>query len=816
MADSLSAVWQQVTDLLAAGISIIPVRDKEQEGKPPKTPYYAWKQYQRRIIEVDELWHAMEENGTAAIAMICGAVSGNLEAIDIDVKNWPGIDGTYFSLIQATYPDLWTILRVHSTPSGGYHILYRVTEPTSIGNQKLATASTSTQAGIETRGEGGYIVAPPSLGYRVHQDVPIPVISLEQRESLIALARSLDEKIKIIAPPTIERTKTDYYDENPFEHYNRSDEAERLLLDHGWTGERSNSHSHRYFIRPGKDKGISASFDISRRLYYIFTTSTHIEAERGYHPATLLAQIQFGGDKRATYRYLVERGYGKIKPHIERALIKSKVISGEPLPANVSPEAQVIYMDTRTALEKQYPHGLFWEISDKGAITINRERTYAVACCLGFRAYQGSVVQVVGYLVRRITERHFYDSLKAYIGIEEEICNAFEAYLQRAGEFTISRIMLLDTTKLLESTKDTAYKFFSNGWVLITATGIEQHHYHHLDGRMIWETQLLARPLEIKALDPAGLYYQFLDLGIGFTPYLQRIIGYLCHEYKDPASAYMILLTESCPNPKQGGGTGKNIFCNLIGCTTTLKNIAATQAQLNEKLLQAWNYERVLAFHDLPKRFNLAFFKEPASGAGTLKKLFKNEDSLPPSMMPKFIFTTNYSWDNSDGGVNRRTIPLEFTNFFTRCGGVDQHFGKMFPYDWSEAEWLQYDNIIVQSIQLYLQAGGKLKPNPLTEDGWLKQFDQMHMVLTREFIQQELAGWLRLKFVSNDDFKTQYGRFCNENNIERKFQLSSMRMTQALEDWCSHFKITYLNNHVRRALLNLERGRLFEVVEAPF
>lgn len=813
MENTLTAVWEQVTDLLAAGVSIIPVRDREQDGKPPKTPYYRWKDYQSRIIGVDELWHAMEEHGTAAVAIVCGAVSGNLEAIDIDVKNWPGIDATYFGLIQSTYPALWMSLRIHSTPSGGYHILYRCGQALNIGNQKLATASASTQAGIETRGEGGYIVAPPSLGYQIHQDRPIPTITLEQRESLVNLARSLNEKIKPMLAPTIENNKADYYDENPFEHYNRSDDAERILLDHGWQWERSNSHTHRYFIRPGKDKGISASFDLRTRIYYIFTTSTNLDAERGYHPATLLAHLRFAGDKRATYRYLVEQGYGRIKPRIEDALVTQRAITGAELPANASPGAKVVYLEKRTDLEKRYPHGLFWDVADKGAITINRERTYAVAGQLGFRVHNGSVVRVEGFLVKRITERQFYDALKSYIGADEDTCNAFEAYLQRAGEFTISRIPLLDTTKLLDSTKDYSYKFFKNVWVAIRPDGVIHNTYEYIGDRLIWEPQLLDRNFEIEELNPEGLYYQFLDLSIGVTTYLYKVIGYLTHEHKDPANAYMIMLTESCPNPKQGGGTGKNIFTNLIGSATSLKNIAGSQVQLNEKFLQAWNYERVMAVHDLPKRFNIGFFKELSSGSGTLKKLFHDEESLPSSMMPKFVFTTNFSYDDSDGGIKRRLIPVEFSNFFTKVGGVDRHFSKMFPHDWSPEDWLQYDNFIIKAIQMYLQGNGKLEPNPLTEDGWLKQFDQLHMVLTREFIQQHMEYWLRMGFVNNDEFKTQYGRFCSENNIDRKYQLSSMRMTQALEDWCTHYKIAYLNNHTKRVLLTTERGRLFEKIE---
>jgi hypothetical protein len=140
----------------------------------------------------------------------------------------------------------------------------------------------------------------------------------------------------------------------------------------------------------------------------------------------------------------------------------------------------------------------------------------------------------------------------------------------------------------------------------------------------------------------------------------------------------------------------------------------------------------------------------------------------------------------------------------------------MFPYDWTTEDWLQYDNIIVRSIQHYLKCGGKLFPQPLTEDGWLKQFDMIHMQLTREFIQQHWDNWLVMRFVSNDLFREQYTRFCIANNIGFKYQLSSARMTYALEEWCAHYQVKFTRDHIIRELLDTVRGRLFEYEKAPF
>ncbi|MGK3946568.1 hypothetical protein ABK046_50445, partial [Streptomyces caeruleatus] len=80
---------------------------------------------------------------------------------------------------------------------------------------------------------------------------------------------------------------------------------------------------------------------------------------------------------------------------------------------------------------------------------------------------------------------------------------------------------------------------------------------------------------------------------------------------------------------------------------------------------------------DVPKHFDFAFLKEMTTGEGIMKKLFKNEYNVPVEEMPKFIVLTNYGVDIKDGGVARRVKPgiIEFTDFFTHCGGIDVHFG---------------------------------------------------------------------------------------------------------------------------------------------
>ena len=67
------------TKYLDFGVNVIAVNDKKQAIFP-------WKEYQSRSITKDELERQMADSRAKGIAVICGAVSGGLEVIDIDTK----------------------------------------------------------------------------------------------------------------------------------------------------------------------------------------------------------------------------------------------------------------------------------------------------------------------------------------------------------------------------------------------------------------------------------------------------------------------------------------------------------------------------------------------------------------------------------------------------------------------------------------------------------------------------------------------------------------------------------------------------------
>lgn len=147
---------------VAAGLSVIPVRP--DGTKSPAVA--AWKQYMRRTPTEEELREWFAEPGSG-IAIVCGAVSGNLEVLDFEAVEL--FDAWEADLLARRSPLLGK-LPIVATPKPGRHVYYRLPFPPE-GSRKLARRPPTPEERaanpkcravtlVETKGEGGYVLAP--------------------------------------------------------------------------------------------------------------------------------------------------------------------------------------------------------------------------------------------------------------------------------------------------------------------------------------------------------------------------------------------------------------------------------------------------------------------------------------------------------------------------------------------------------------------------------------------------------------------------------------------------------------------------------
>lgn len=310
----------------AAGICVIPTR---ADGS--KAPAIPWKPYQEQAPDAEQLrqWFAID--GYQGMGVVCGAVSGGLEMVELEgaFASEHGMERLSRAIAAAGLSDVWRRVRSgpsESTPRGGLHFYWRCS--TIDGNLKLARRvddGGAIEVLIETRGEGGYSVIAPSNGTthpsgRPWERLPdaggwdqLAVITLPERDALLAACRSFDAMpsppihLGTTPPPTTPQRQL------PSDHWTET--APQTLQRLGWTYSHSSADDRRggtaeHWVRPGKDPrhGHSATVWADGRTTIWSTsveTSPDVDDHRRLSTWQLHVELEFGGDHRAAAAEIV-------------------------------------------------------------------------------------------------------------------------------------------------------------------------------------------------------------------------------------------------------------------------------------------------------------------------------------------------------------------------------------------------------------------------------------------------------------------------------------------------------------------------------
>lgn len=302
-------------EYLRLGLSIVP-------AALDKHPIVAWRRYQTTPMS-ESVWEAVAGlSATQAIGIVCGRVSGHLEVLDIDTKH--DLSGALFGqfelAIRNHLPACWSRLVIARTVNAGYHVYYRC--PLAGRNAVLARrplnaveqeANPDNKAFvlIETRGNGGYVLADPTPGYRFIQGAPslIPVLDAVERDALLAIAASFNAYYPQ-AHSVSQATGPVSRAGSPLDDYDRRGDAIGLLVRHGWTVVDSDA-DRTYLRRPGNTTH-DRSGDFHHRLnrFGVFSTNTPFEVGKSYRPCAVYAILECGGDFRLAANVLSSAGFG--------------------------------------------------------------------------------------------------------------------------------------------------------------------------------------------------------------------------------------------------------------------------------------------------------------------------------------------------------------------------------------------------------------------------------------------------------------------------------------------------------------------------
>ena len=734
----MQKLFTAAKEYINQNISVI-VTDKNKKALFP------WKQFQNKIISLEEISQQLSHEKAGGLAVICGAVSGGLEVIDIDTKN--DITGSLYDNILSNIPDeILPLLYTVQTKSGGYHLYYRCKE--IAGNQKLSVRFATEEEKkvtphlkqvvlIETRGEAGYVVAPPSDGYR-YISGKINVITNEHRAILLDICKSFTEitEEKVIYPTN----KADF-SQKPWDDYNNRHTPIDLLTSHGWkitkqSGERT------FFERPGKnEKSISGDYHSGLNLFKVFSTSTEFETGRGYKPFGVYCLLEHGGDPSQAAKELVRLGYGKpsmpLSQKVKKAIrnFTDAGFSDEQIKEKLIRDHSLSQGDAAETLEEFKAQSgkkilTFWEVDEKGKITIVRTK---LANFLlkhgGFSLYFYDPNSTIFKIVREkdgLLEEASTESIKKYLVEYIESLEPLEPFdygitatalleiLHKGASiyFSISWLEFLKHGKynFLKDTPNEIFFPFLNGVVCLTKSGIKIDTYKNIN-RVIWRSQVINFNITIDTdFDPQlSEFNKFLELISGKESdklnYLYSVIGYCLNKFKDASRPWGIVFAEETEDEQKGGGTGKGILVKSLSLMTKTERVDGKNFKVDKNFaFQRVGLDtRLLVIEDVRKRFDFEAYYSIITEGVTTERKNKDELFINYSESPKIIITTNYTVPRKGEHAKRRQRVFELANYFNSQRTPQDHFGHLLFDGWDEDEWNRFYNLYFFCCQYYLK-----------------------------------------------------------------------------------------------------------------
>lgn len=240
-------------------------------------------------------WWGGEYEGHG-VGVVTGHGSG-LFVVDVDVAGDKTGDESLRDL-EDTYGALPDTARV-ITGSGGAHIYFTLPPGVTITND----AGKRLGAGIDVRGEGGQVLAPPTVhpttGNRYEWEGGEIGTVAEAPAWLIGLLTVDATPAPSPKPPALINAAEL---EGPADRYNAATDWPTILSADGWTFSHTDGSGRDHYTRPGKEKreGVSGNVDAAGVVFVCHSTSvTNLEVGKGYSRFGYYAATEHNGDHRA-------------------------------------------------------------------------------------------------------------------------------------------------------------------------------------------------------------------------------------------------------------------------------------------------------------------------------------------------------------------------------------------------------------------------------------------------------------------------------------------------------------------------------------
>ena len=437
-----------------------------------------------------------------------------------------------------------------------------------------------------------------------------------------------------------------------------------------------------------------------------FETSTFKRSEIKRTIDSAYAQVQNYGTKYYEDDEKVNMIKHKLKRGVSKKELRTQLTELDPnLVENVI-----------NRLEEEASNHQFWTKNEKGVIKIVHisfknfleENGFYKFCPEGSKNYV--FVKVTNNLIDHTSEKEIKDYILNYL-LEIDDISVYNYFAEHTRYFREEFLTLLSSIDVyfIEDKKETSYLYYKNCAVEITYNNIKQIDYLDLGG-YVWKDHVIDRNFALCESINCD-YQKFIQNICGNsderTQSMRSTIGYMLHGWKNLAYCPAVILNDEMISDNPEGGSGKGLWVNGL---SHMKKVVVIDGK-------SFNFERsfayqlvsadtqILCFDDVKKHFDFERLFSVVTEGLTLEKKNKDAIKIPFAKSPKISITTNYAIKGKGTSFERRKWELELAHHYNKDYTPLEEFGKLMFGDWNDEEWCQFDNYMIQCLQLYLEKG---------------------------------------------------------------------------------------------------------------
>lgn len=265
--------------------------------------------------------------------------------------------------------------------------------------------------------------------------------------------------------------------------------------------------------------------------------------------------------------------------------------------------------------------------------------------------------------------------------------------------------------KILRDDYHTSFVPTPSGVFKITKDGVEKIEYLDLTEGFVWRSQITKKDFNYCEYPKDFDFLKFMQLITGDKiDILKSYLGYLMHNYKDPANAKAPFIYDTNLSQFDGqpeGGTGKSLIIDAIKHIREMVPVPADRLDFKRAfVLQEINEStQIVWFDEYDKNFDVKNFFSRITNGMPIEKKGKDVVNIEAENTPKFVFTGNYKPRGSSDSHKRRRLDFGIKKYFSAEHTPLDEFKRRFFVDWSEKEWDYYFSMYLDFISFYLKNG---------------------------------------------------------------------------------------------------------------